>query len=389
MAEERTKLVGKFGFIGNAADIHGCFIGPEGRLCWCDGRHGHEVQRRGRPTLISQGRSGPHLFLPARRQRLSHALRRRHGQPGRNRLHADGDVLGTVNLFYQTRGDCLVHWLHGGVYPRDDQPQCLAEFRRTGDLLPARCSTTAHVRGIGHDCAIAAIRLGRRVSRQLVRLRSSTRIKSNVTRVDAEGSTLRGGTQRLSRRRSSIDFHPTDVLEDADGSLLVIDTGGWFRIGCPTSQIAKPEIAGAIYRIRRTDAPRMDDPRGLRIDFTKAGEQELLNAPERRPRGGTRSRAARADSTWRSVRFRDCWQPPFARIRMRACWPPGRFIRLARVRLLVDRCIGSARQASSNAERRLACRLEGGRFADAASLTSADATIRRTAAEALGRCGAP
>ena len=24
------------------------------------------------------------------------------------------------------------------------------------------------------------------------------------------------------------DFHPTDVMEDADGSLLVVDTGAWF-----------------------------------------------------------------------------------------------------------------------------------------------------------------
>ena len=62
---------------------------------------------------------------------------------------------------------------------------------------------------------------------------------------------------------SDPDFHPTDVLEDADGSLLVIDTGGWFRIGCPTSQIAKPEVLGAIYRVRKTDArERVDDPRG-------------------------------------------------------------------------------------------------------------------------------
>ena len=52
------------------------------------------------------------------------------------------------------------------------------------------------------------------------------------------------------------DFHPTDVLEDADGSLLVIDTGGWFLRGCPTSRIAKPEVKGAIYRIRRQGAAR-------------------------------------------------------------------------------------------------------------------------------------
>ena len=47
-----------------------------------------------------------------------------------------------------------------------------------------------------------------------------------------------------------------------DGSLLVIDTGGWFRIGCPVSKVAKPDIHGAIYRIRRKGAHKVKDPRG-------------------------------------------------------------------------------------------------------------------------------
>ena len=59
---------------------------------------------------------------------------------------------------------------------------------------------------------------------------------------------------------SDPDFHPTDVLEDADGSLLVVDTGGWFRIGCPTSQVGKPEVLGAIYRVKRADAKPVNDP---------------------------------------------------------------------------------------------------------------------------------
>src|SRR5690606_26569270 len=37
------------------------------------------------------------------------------------------------------------------------------------------------------------------------------------------------------------DTHPTDVLQDADGSLLVVITGGWFIEGCPLSRVAKPE----------------------------------------------------------------------------------------------------------------------------------------------------
>ena len=43
---------------------------------------------------------------------------------------------------------------------------------------------------------------------------------------------------------NNLDFHPTDVLEDADGSLLVIDTGGWYKLCCPTSQLGKPDVLG-------------------------------------------------------------------------------------------------------------------------------------------------
>src|SRR5947209_16133440 len=48
---ERTELVTKFGFTGNAADIHGPFLGPEGRLWWTDGRHGHEIRRGDRSLM--------------------------------------------------------------------------------------------------------------------------------------------------------------------------------------------------------------------------------------------------------------------------------------------------------------------------------------------------
>src|SRR5204863_2503114 len=63
------------------------------------------------------------------------------------------------------------------------------------------------------------------------------------------------------------DFHPTDVLEDADGSLLVIDTGGWYKLCCPTSQLYKPDVLGGIYRVRRKGAPAMVDPRGLKLKW--------------------------------------------------------------------------------------------------------------------------
>ncbi len=98
-----------------------------------------------------------------------------------------------------------------------------------------------------------------------------------IVRLETErtGSTF-NVTQREFLSAVSRDFHPTDVLEDADGSLLVVDTGGWFYRGCPTSQIAKPDIMGAIYRVRRQNMTPHVDPWGLRIDWSALTDAEVV-----------------------------------------------------------------------------------------------------------------
>src|SRR4029079_5766144 len=72
------------------------------------------------------------------------------------------------------------------------------------------------------------------------------------------------------------DFHPTDVLEDAEASLLVSNTGACFRLGCPVSEIAKPDVMGAIYRIRKKGMKKVDDPRGLTLALEKKSAKELV-----------------------------------------------------------------------------------------------------------------
>src|SRR5207248_2457943 len=54
------------------------------------------------------------------------------------------------------------------------------------------------------------------------------------------------------------------------------DTGGWYKICCPTSQLSKPDVLGAIYRVRRGGAPKADDSRGLRIEWEKLPAPELI-----------------------------------------------------------------------------------------------------------------
>src|SRR5260370_1116779 len=73
----------------------------------------------------------------------------------------------------------------------------------------------------------------------------------------------------------NLDFHPTDVHEDADGSLIVIDTGGWYKLCCPTSQLHKPDVLGAIYRVRRTGAEKVADPRGAKIAWSRMNSEGL------------------------------------------------------------------------------------------------------------------
>ncbi len=76
------------------------------------------------------------------------------------------------------------------------------------------------------------------------------------------------------------DFHPTDVFEDADGSLIVINTGGWYKLCCPTSQLYKPDVLGAIYRIRKNGMPMVADPRGLKLVWEGATATDLAKRLE-------------------------------------------------------------------------------------------------------------
>ena len=90
----------------------------------------------------------------------------------------------------------------------------------------------------------------------------------NLHKVSRHVLTSRGATFTTSDENfvssTDLDFHPTDVLEDADGSLVIVDTGGWYKLCCPTSQLHKPDVLGAIYRVRRVGVPVIEDARGSR-----------------------------------------------------------------------------------------------------------------------------
>jgi len=257
IADERKEILTGFGFSGNACDTHGPFVSPSGRLYIVQGRHGHEFKDEN-GVVYSQGKAGRIYSCTPDGKDV-----RIHGGGGfDNPVEVDftdaGECIGTVNILYRDRGDCLIHWVEGSVFPREDQADAVAEFKWTGGLL-------SPIRDVGHTAISGITRyrgahFGPEFRNRWFHAEFNTH-KVRYSELKRTGSTFTADVNDFLTCDDG-DFHPTDVLEDADGSLLVLNTGGWFLLGCPTSRIAKPEIYGGVYRVRKTDGPLVTDPRG-------------------------------------------------------------------------------------------------------------------------------
>ncbi len=251
-AEIREELATGFDFTGNAADVHGPFLHPNGRLFWAHGRKGFAIPDNDTGQIMETGKGARIWSSQLSGGEVESFAGGGMDNPVEIDFTDEGEIIGTVNLFYgRPRGDTLTHWIYGGAYPRFDQGLVLEEFRKTGELL-----------GPIHDFGHVAVS-------GMARYRSGTLNPDwtdgwlvthfntgevTLTRTRAQGATyVTEGTHTIFKSLKP-DTHLTDLLEDRNGDLLVIDTGGWFRNGCPTSQIAKPDVAGTIYRLSRTDA---------------------------------------------------------------------------------------------------------------------------------------
>jgi len=245
-----------------ANDLHGPYLAPDGYFYWTKG--GFQEQS------FSLGNGDRH------QSRAAHIFR---AKPDGSNLEVviTGGMNNPVGLAFSESGerflsgtffdlsqpgrrDGILHAVYGGMYGRRHEV-VLSEHPHTGDLLPILSQ------------------LGPSASSGILMPRNNTlRLKDDL--LCADFNLRRISWHKLSRSGSSyaletstflesdqIDFHPTDLIEDADGSLLVADTGSWYLICCPTSQVAKPHVLGAIYRIRKTGAKAPEDPRGFDLNW--------------------------------------------------------------------------------------------------------------------------
>jgi putative membrane-bound dehydrogenase-like protein len=245
---------------GCANDLHGPFRGPDGWIYWCKGAFAEQTyERPGKPPF---------------KTRAAHVFRARPDGTGIEPVMTGG-MDNPVGLCFTPGGepivcgtffqhpaggkrDGLIHAVYGGVYGKDHDviydhpwtgPSLMPIMTHLGPAAPAaviRYESTAFGPGYKDNLFCALFNLHKVARHVLI----------------PDGATFR--TQDADFLVSNnIDFHPTDVVEDADGSLLVVDTGGWYKLCCPTSQFHKPDVLGAIYRVRRGRTESVRDPRGL------------------------------------------------------------------------------------------------------------------------------
>jgi len=247
VADQREMIVGGFDYTGNAADIHGPFLHPNGRLYWCHGRKGHKVAQKD-GTLVDESLAcGIWSCKPDGSDVAWHSL-----GCGDNPVEVDftrdGDIIGVQNLYYsQPRGDTIIHWLYGGIYERSDQLKAIAHLPRTLETMPVMYNF-GHV-AVSGSCFWKNFQAKNQNAQQFMVTHFNTQrlVRMELT---PSGSTYKAVENEFLKLHNP-DIHLTDVMEDSrDGSLLLIDTGGWFRIGCPSSLMAKSDLLGAVYRIK-------------------------------------------------------------------------------------------------------------------------------------------
>ncbi len=249
IADERIPLLSSFGSIGNGADLHGPQLGPDGWLYFCDGRNGHDLTM-GDGTKIKGHASGLYRCKPDGTM-FERLFAGGMDNPVEVAFSAAGEPFVITNLIMSNpRHDGVLLGIDGAVYPYD--LKAVKQLPWTGQYLP--------IMGDMGWVAVASI-----VQQTSNAWSEAYRGKYLVAEFNTHGITstsfARQGASFAMKSEPFLkckhpDFHPTQLVLAPDGSIILVDTGGWFRNGCPTSGIEKPTIQGGIYRIRQTNQPR-------------------------------------------------------------------------------------------------------------------------------------
>ena len=274
VADKREVILTGWVFSRNGALLGGPFFGPDGWMYITDARRGFNITTKegevlnGSSARIWRCRPDGTGLEPMTGGGYDNAIELA--------FMPSGETVGTMTYFIEPQGglrDAVMHWVEGGVYPKHNPVIEKDDFKLTGDLMPvmtkmARVAPSGIMRyrgsGFGDEYTgnlfTAEFNTGR-----IMRFEVTT---AGATYTTVDEPFITSTVQ---------DVHLTDVVQDADGSMLVLNTGGWFIAGCPLSRVAKLDVPGGIYRIRRDDAKRVEDPWGKKLDLKSLSAESLAD----------------------------------------------------------------------------------------------------------------
>lgn len=236
---------------GCANDLHGPYRGPDGYIYWTKGAFAKQ------DYTLANGKKfttrAAHIFRATPDgKNIEPVMTGGMDNPVDLVFTPGGDIIFSTTFFQHPangKRDGLVHAIYGGVYGKDHD--VIHDHPRTSpDLMPV----------LTHMGPAAPSGLHRYESDQFGKDYANNIFccQFNLRKVSRHTLVPKGSTYETKDSdfvvSDNLDFHPTDVIEDADGSLLIVDTGGWYKLCCPTSQLVKPDVTGAIYRVKRAGA---------------------------------------------------------------------------------------------------------------------------------------
>jgi putative membrane-bound dehydrogenase-like protein len=275
VADKREVVLTGWVLNSNGALLGGPFLGPDGWLYMTDARRGFDITTKEGVNLKGN---------TARIWRCrpdGSGLESMAGGGFDNSIELafmpSGETVGTMTYFIEPQAglrDAIMHWVEGGTYPKNNPVIEKDKFILTGDLMPvmnkmARVAPSGIMRYRGNT-------MGKEYQGSLFSAEFNTgRIMRH--KVITDGATYKTADEPFVTSNVQ-DMHLTDVLEDADGSMLIVNTGGWFILGCPLSRVAKLDVPGGIYRIRKTGAAKVNDPWGTQLNLKSMAVPALVAA---------------------------------------------------------------------------------------------------------------
>ncbi|MDX1929149.1 MAG: hypothetical protein SFV81_21660 [Pirellulaceae bacterium] len=235
---------------GCANDLHGPYLGRDGWIYWCKGAFAEQNH-----NLLS----GKQLKTTA-----AHIFRRRINggpiepvmtggmdNPVEVAITPEGERFFTSTFLQHPGGglrDGIAHAVYGGVFGKPHK--VIDDHIRTGPLMPIMVQL-----GPAAPSGLICLESNYLVNPSSASQRTLVAALFNLQKVTAHQLQPAGASFTTANQdlvvADRIDFHPTDILEDSDGSLLIVDTGGWYDLCCPTSRIDQKTASGGVYRLAR------------------------------------------------------------------------------------------------------------------------------------------